>query len=945
MKKHTHINRSIKALVVLLYITCLPALFGLESMVTPTQVPENEKPVFLTGTFFIVWGDPGSGTSSSHQMRYFLATEKGETVILDLDAALVEPLGGVLALKNRKIVVAGQWVKPTLSGGRYTIRAQAIQLALEEENKSPALAGSQPWVSILCKFADVADEPRNLAYFQGMYANTFPGEDHYWREISYNAINLVGSTAVAWHTLPQPRSYYVYDSNGDGFEDLDFARAANDCTAVADPYVYYPNYVGINLMFNANLDCCAWGGGNYLSLDGVTRLWYMTWEPPWGYENISIISHEMGHGFGMPHSSGDYGQVYDNAWDVMSGAWAFCENLTDPLYGCVGQDTITYHLNLESWISPGRKIAVLAGNQVSIQLEQIDRPQTSNYLMAQIPVGNSSTHFFTVEARRKIGYDSKLPGQGVIIHEVITNRPEPAHVVDIDGNGNTGDAGAIWTVGETFTAPGSGIWVRVDSAAATGWIVTLYNPPLNVIQVNSMSQSPGGSGDCTLGEAIQAANTDAAVDGCIAGSGADRIILPAGVYNLGLVDNSVDGSNGLPDITSAIILQGAGSASTFVQRQSAAPAFRIFHISSAGSLDISGVRVSNGNAGSANGGAFHAGGNLILNNCIVDTSVANRGGGVYVALGMTAAISTTTISDNTSNTEGGGVFNEGMASITSSTISGNTSAANAAGIENWFGLLTLSSSTVTGNIAEADGGGLLDLAGLTTVNDCAFSGNSGSAIYSNSGTLDIIETQVLNDAETATRGIDCWYCKLTVGDSVLYQNDSGAIYAYSSQPLEVNNTCIAGNGDTSVYSEFSSALMDAANNWWGAADGPSGAGNGHGDLVSPNVTFFPYLQQRPLACPALAPVAGLYGTPIIGYSPLQVLFTNASRGEFQTCAWTFGDGGTSTSCSNPSHIYQLPGVYTVTLTVSGPGGSDMLARSGYIQVMEGTHTFMPVIVK
>jgi len=38
---------------------------------------------------------------------------------------------------------------------------------------------NQPYVSILCKFSDVAVEPKNLAFFQGMYASTFPGLDHY----------------------------------------------------------------------------------------------------------------------------------------------------------------------------------------------------------------------------------------------------------------------------------------------------------------------------------------------------------------------------------------------------------------------------------------------------------------------------------------------------------------------------------------------------------------------------------------------------------------------------------------------------------------------------------------------------------------------------------------------------------------------------------------------
>jgi hypothetical protein len=85
--------------------------------------------------------------------------------------------------------------------------------------------------------------------------------------------------------FPQPGSYYVYDGNGDGSEDLDFARAVDDCTAAADPDVFFPNFVGINLMFNQNLDCCAWGGSSTVTADGQTRFYSVTWLPPWGYDN------------------------------------------------------------------------------------------------------------------------------------------------------------------------------------------------------------------------------------------------------------------------------------------------------------------------------------------------------------------------------------------------------------------------------------------------------------------------------------------------------------------------------------------------------------------------------------------------------------------------------------------------------------------------------------
>ncbi|HSJ54050.1 MAG TPA: PKD domain-containing protein [Anaerolineae bacterium] len=887
---------------------------------------------------FIVWGDPAPESTEAGRTLYHLITDDGRQVQLLLDEAPARLRERLLDLNKRRVAVQGQPSGAATRGASAPVLVQAIELLPEPESAVEAAAvegvdGSQPWVSLMCKFADVPDEPRSLSYFQGMYASTFPGEDHYWREVSYGAIDLLGSAALGWYTLPRPWSYYVYDSDGDGTVNLDHARAATDCIAAADPDVYYPAFVGINLMFNASLDCCAWGGGWYLDLDGVAKGYHITWEPPWGYENVTVISHEMGHGFGLPHSSGDYGQVYDNQWDVMSDTWANCASVTDPTYGCVGQDTISYHLDRLGWIAPARKAVVERGNQVSITLEQIDQPQTGGYLMAQVPVDNLLTHFFTVEARRKVGYDYKLPGEGVIIHEVITGQPEPAHVVDADLNWNTGDAGAIWSVGETFTDPGSGIWVRVNAATATGWVVTVHNPEPNPIEVDSQAQSPGGAGDCTLGEAIRAANTDKAVDGCNAGHGADRIIVPAGTYALTNVDNIVGGNNGLPRITSAILLEGAGRELTIIQREPGAPPFRIFYIAAGGGLEATGITVRNGDAQGGNGGGLYAAGSLTLSSSALSSNRAYQGGGVYVAAGVTAGIANTRIRANTSTGDGGGVFSEGTASIVGSAISGNTSGANAAGVQNWLGILTLTSSVLEDNVAQGDGSGVLGLGGVTAIDGCTFTDNAGAAVFDNSGVLQIVDTTVQSETRAGTMGVVCFYCDLTVDGSVAYNNDAGAFFAYSGEPLRVNNSCIAGNGDISV-NNTGATVMDARDNWWGEADGPSGAAGGHGDSVSTNVTYVPFLEERPEFCPGLEPTAGFTGTPTSGPAPLEVQFANEASGQFDTCSWDFGDGGTSAACDGPLHAYAETGVYTVTLTVSGPGGTDTEIRPSYVTVYE-----------
>jgi len=58
-----------------------------------------------------------------------------------------------------------------------------------------------------------------------------------------------------------------------------------------------------------------------------------------------------------------------------------------------------------------------------------------------------------------------------------------------------------------------------------------------------------------------------------------------------------------------------------------------------------------------------------------------------------------------------------------------------------------------------------------------------------------------------------------------------------------------------------------------------------------------------------------------GDVPLQVQFTNQSKGQIISYEWDFGDSQSSTE-ANPIHTFTDAGTYTVILTVIGPGGQE-----------------------
>lgn len=73
-------------------------------------------------------------------------------------------------------------------------------------------------------------------------------------------------------------------------------------------------------------------------------------------------------------------------------------------------------------------------------------------------------------------------------------------------------------------------------------------------------------------------------------------------------------------------------------------------------------------------------------------------------------------------------------------------------------------------------------------------------------------------------------------------------------------------------------------------------------------------------------VADFSFDPTTGDAPLIVQFTDESIGEVTDYLWTFGDGTPESTDANPEHEFEEPGIYTVTLTVTGPLGTDSVSQ-------------------
>lgn len=120
------------------------------------------------------------------------------------------------------------------------------------------------------------------------------------------------------------------------------------------------------------------------------------------------------------------------------------------------------------------------------------------------------------------------------------------------------------------------------------------------IFVNSTAEEKPfiNNNNCTLREAIKAAETDAPVDGCASGQpGQDVIELPAGIYTL-ITAESVYYNRTFFYIESTIVLRGAGIGETIIQRTDDSSMAALFRVRQTGNLTVEDMTLRNFRSGS-----------------------------------------------------------------------------------------------------------------------------------------------------------------------------------------------------------------------------------------------------------------------------------------------------------------------------------------------------------
>ncbi len=270
--------------------------------------------------------------------------------------------------------------------------------------------------------------------------------------------------------------------------------------------------------------------------------------------------------------------------------------------------------------------------------------------------------------------------------------------------------------------------------------------------------------------------------------------------------------------------------------------------SSSGTVDITGTTFSGNTA--VDGGAIRNHGHLTLTQSTVESNSASDNGGAFVVAGA----SSTTLTDcqvlnNSAAIDGGAIHSADSSStvtIDDSVFTGNTATEDGGAIHVQPGVFIITDSQFTLNHAGDDGGAIYDN-GSTTISGSEFGNNSaddgGGAIRVNEN-VSITSSYLHDNSAGGSGGAVDNNDTLTITDSEIANNQAvtrgGAVYNSYGGTATVNNSCITGNATISVESS-SSVDPDFTNNWWGAADGPSGDGPGSGDSIDDDVLYVPFI--------------------------------------------------------------------------------------------------------
>jgi CSLREA domain-containing protein len=351
------------------------------------------------------------------------------------------------------------------------------------------------------------------------------------------------------------------------------------------------------------------------------------------------------------------------------------------------------------------------------------------------------------------------------------------------------------------------------STCAGGQIVFAPNNPNDLTSVNSAETSANipppltvtktadtndgvCDADCSLREAIAAANGTSANDQIIFAIPPTDANCPNGVCTITLVSGQLT-INSAATAGTLSIFNATGAANLRVSGNNQS---RVFRVNNGGNLTLDNLTVTNGRLASGSnyeGAGISNLGALSLNNCVVTNNSAATTSGSLSA-------------------RGAGINSSGTLNITNSTVSFNSmnvvgGVHAGGGIHHSNGTMTITNSTVSNNsingsgVAISSGGGISVNSGTATLRNTTVAANSsisqtansarGGGINRDSGTVNLQNSIIAGNSVVGgfgNQGIDVSGAFVSLGNNLI--GDSGGASGFIASDITNQNALLAPLG-------------------------------------------------------------------------------------------------------------------------------------------------------
>ncbi|MFZ5979760.1 MAG: M6 family metalloprotease domain-containing protein [Candidatus Zixiibacteriota bacterium] len=305
-----------------------------------------------------------------------------------------------------------------------------IRQAKEASNRASAEEPFKVLAILVEFFEQEATVP--AVFFDSLIFNTEGNTVHdYFDETSQSLINLVTvnlPSTIGWLRAPSPYYFYVNENYGTGDYPNNSQKLVEDLVNIVNPQIDFSEYdndgdgyVDLILVIHSGSGAEFTGDNDDIwshkwqisdmNCDGVKISDYTIQPEYWLYPGdmtIGVYCHELSHGFGLPDlydvDGSSYGIGY---WGIMSyGSWN----------GPLGMGSSPSHHCAWSKVQMG------IGTVVDIDATQLDITASAVEIGGTIyrlhTAAMGENEYFLIENRQPLGYDSYLPGDGLLVWHI-----------------------------------------------------------------------------------------------------------------------------------------------------------------------------------------------------------------------------------------------------------------------------------------------------------------------------------------------------------------------------------------------------------------------------------------------------------------------------------------------------------------------------------------------